>query len=838
MHPPISRSRILPVSRWLLNFLMLAPAFAAEFSETNLTLSGVVTLFDTREPAFQAAVILRSGTNVLAQCLTEGDGAFRFRDLASGPCLLEVKCVGYKATQVPVELPSTQAMIIALAPLDAVQLGEVVVTGEQDDGAHSKTTLSKDMRTKSTTGDPLSILGRLPGVAVPNLVAVGGGPGGRGGAGPGGGGPPPGGRPPTGNPPSGNPPGGAPPPGGGGPGGGMAGGFGSIQGSAEADGITVRGGKGRENAAYLSGMLIPFPYHAFIAESVFLDPLVGDLTLYKGVVPARFGQYLSSMLDLSLVEPEAGFHGQADLGLLHSSLVLSGATADGKWSATGGLRRTQYDLIVPLFFTIPSNVDFTIPYYLDSQGAIRYRGTRDQVDFIWNFSGEPGKVVNTTNTNTGGERTNVSELWRASTMLGWHHAFTPAVSLAQTFDYGFSIKEQRNESPFSLAVNRSQEQYLRYKGLVSASPLSHTTFRAGTEILWYPSLRYTNYSTRIFTNAVTLTEETNSQASGSYIGQLAVASLFLENDTLIGGSFRWVAGFRAGWVDLVQKPFFDPRLSFEWLLPKKTKIHASIGRLSMFPTDPTILAALDTNLGLIDIPAVGHAALGLDLAFPRGFSLNVEAYAKGYFNALTTESNALTIYRSGLSEKQVFGGEVLLMRTPDRIPVYGWVGFSSYFMREKRTEGFDESSLGALQSARPPVGSWYASDSVPYQLTVDLMVDFIPGLTLTGEFTWAAGSAYTPVTNATMLINGPMTNYVPQYGEYDSARYPEQTQINLKLQYRRPLKRGAITAFLQVMNILNARPITSYAYSRDYTTKTGVQSAIGIYPNLGVAYEW
>jgi len=834
--PPRTRT----IAMWVLAILswgaLHADEPATDAGGTNYGLTGVLTCFDTREPALQAAVSLRNGTNLVAQCLTGADGAFSFQDLAPGPRVLEIKCVGYKEARLPVGIPAEGALRVVLAPVDSVELGEVVVTGEKEDATHSKTTLSKDLRTKSTSGDPLSILGRLPGVAVPNLVSVGGGPGG-GGRGPGGGGPPSGGTPPTGNPPSGNPPSGTPPSGGpslGGRGADLA----SIQGSAEADGITVRGGKGRENAAYLSGMLIPFPYHAFIAESVFLDPLVDDLTLYKGVVPARYGQCLSSLLDLSMVEPAAGFHGQADLGLLRSSLVLSGASADGKWSALGGLRRTQYDLIAPLFFTIPSNVDFTIPYYLDSQGAVRYQGTRDRVDLVWSFSGEPGKVVNSTNTNTGSERTNVSDLWRASAMLGWNHAFSPALSLSQTLDFGLSLKERRDETPFSRSVSLAQEQSFRYKGLVSASPSSNTAFRAGAEILWYPTLRATNDSTRIFTNATTLLEVTNHESSGSYLGSLAIGSLFVEQEALLGNAFHWNVGLRAGWVDFLKKPFFDPRLSLEWLLPKKAKLYASIGQLSMFPTDPTLLAALDTNRALIDIPAVGHAALGVDLSLPGSFSLNVEGYAKGYFNALALESNALTIYRSGTSEKQVFGGEVLLMRAADRLPVYGWIGFSSYFMRERRAEGDDTSTLGALQTARAPVGTWYASDSVPYQLTLDVMVDFIPGLTLTGEFSWASGSAYTPVTNASMLVSGPMTNYVPLYGEYDSARYPDQTQVNLKLQYRRPLKRGAFSAFLQVMNLLNTRPITSYTYSRDYSTKTGVQSAIGIYPNFGVSWEW
>ena len=73
-------------------------------------------------------------------------------------------------------------------------------------------------------------------------------------------------------------------------------------------GFSVRGGSGFENLALMDGTLIIHPYHTLIADSVFIDDLVKEMTLYKGVIPPQYGQAMSSLLDIKLEDGKEGFH--------------------------------------------------------------------------------------------------------------------------------------------------------------------------------------------------------------------------------------------------------------------------------------------------------------------------------------------------------------------------------------------------------------------------------------------------------------------------------------------------------------------------------------------------
>src|SRR4029079_5230437 len=69
--------------------------------------------------------------------------------------------------------------------------------------------------------------------------------------------------------------------------------------------------------------------------------------VFTGAFPAQYGGRLSSVIDVKSVEdPRPGVRTTADVSMLSSSVMVNGATGDGRISWTVAGRRTYADRLV------------------------------------------------------------------------------------------------------------------------------------------------------------------------------------------------------------------------------------------------------------------------------------------------------------------------------------------------------------------------------------------------------------------------------------------------------------------------------------------------------------
>ncbi len=138
--------------------------------------------------------------------------------------------------------------------------------------------------------------------------------------------------------------------------------------------FAVRGGGPDENLILLDGVEVFNPYRLYGVVSMFNPVVVSDIKLMTGGFPARYGDRLSSVLD---VETRAGttaarLAGSLNTSVANANAVLEGRTGwlNGSWLVTG--RRTYYDLIVGLVArnldAVEDNVRF--PNFADLQGKL------------------------------------------------------------------------------------------------------------------------------------------------------------------------------------------------------------------------------------------------------------------------------------------------------------------------------------------------------------------------------------------------------------------------------------------------------------------------------------
>ena len=120
--------------------------------------------------------------------------------------------------------------------------------------------------------------------------------------------------------------------------------------SENSAGLYVRGGTPGQNLILLDDVVVYNPNHLFGFFSTFNPDALKDVTLIKGTFPARYGDRLSSVLDITNLDGNRkSFDARASMDLISAGLTVGGPVGDlGSWMFSG--RRTYQEVLnSPLF---------------------------------------------------------------------------------------------------------------------------------------------------------------------------------------------------------------------------------------------------------------------------------------------------------------------------------------------------------------------------------------------------------------------------------------------------------------------------------------------------------
>lgn len=146
-------------------------------------------------------------------------------------------------------------------------------------------------------------------------------------------------------------------------------------------GFEVRGGTASQNLILLDGMTLYNPSHVLGIFSTFNSDALNRATLFKGPIPASFGEAISSVLDAGLsVGNMECFHGSASVGLLAAKLKVEGPIVKDKLSLAVTARRSYLDMFLKLSDDYKGNV---LNFY-DVTAKLRYvPSERDILDMAF-----------------------------------------------------------------------------------------------------------------------------------------------------------------------------------------------------------------------------------------------------------------------------------------------------------------------------------------------------------------------------------------------------------------------------------------------------------------------
>lgn len=123
-----------------------------------------------------------------------------------------------------------------------------------------------------------------------------------------------------------------------------------VQGAGEgSSGFYVRGGSSDQNLILLDNVALYNASHLMGFFSTFNSEVLRDVTLYKGAMPAQYGDRLASVLDVQQrIGDKQKYHIGGGIGLISSNINVEGPIQKGKSSFLLGARRTYADAIARL----------------------------------------------------------------------------------------------------------------------------------------------------------------------------------------------------------------------------------------------------------------------------------------------------------------------------------------------------------------------------------------------------------------------------------------------------------------------------------------------------------
>ncbi len=569
-------------------------------------------------------------------------------------------------------------------------------------------------------------------------------------------------------------------------------------------GLNVRGGESDQNLILLDGYPIYNPFHLGGLLGTFIEPLVGSVELITGAQPVRFGERLSSVLNVTSAEAtQEGFHGAADVSLL-SAAAAAGSVFDGGGSWMIGGRHTYADVIANI---IKKN---SLPYgFSDVQAHISRPVFGNAILSATGYNGADGaQIVNNTGDLEVAWGNRVFGATLSKMITGRRRALglfaVDSMLLVQRLSATtFDARVITTTSDFAL---RSSVRDFRTSG--AATFFSEAFDHAIGYEISSQHVRYSMHSG--------LTSITNFLPQGSFDESLTPVSGWYDAiwraspKLLVNAGARVDAVSGTGWAGL------SPRLSLKYFLTRDLALIASTGSYAQWlhslaqenaPVQP--LEFWIASSKAIPISRAWQSSLGIERWTSPTRQLRVEAFYKKYSNLIETNpSNDPLVNGDEYIELTgtSYGADVLL-RQLDNGKFGGWIAYSFAVSARVTSGGVSFSPGQDRRHALNAVGTWKVER---YRISARL------GLT--------TGTPYTPVTGAfTRERYDPVGNsYAPDLGGGDiqyisgvanSARMPFEHRVDISIMRPGSGDRVQISPYLSIVNIYNAANPAGYVFN-------------------------
>lgn len=604
--------------------------------------------------------------------------------------------------------------------------------------------------------------------------------------------------------------------------------------------ISVRGGSHDQNQILLDGAPVYNLNHAYGLFSVFNSSTIKNASLYKGGIPAKYGGFLSSVLDVNLREGNRQkYQTSYNISTLAAAITTEGPIIKDKMSFMFSARRSWPDLIMT--GVALDNAEETINglSFHDINAKINYTLKKKHHMYLSYYQGGDALFIRT---NTSDSEALNKQQWGSKLGSFRYQSISDNGSFNDVLLYYSSYSESNkytNSSDGSDGYDAydistsdgSKFDELGYKITKTVNLVKNTKTLIGQSSSW-----------RNFTFPSESTSSNEISNNISYSERQSQTDIFIDNEVQLDklefniGLRTSIVGYKNNWVTNT-----EPRFSLKYIPNDKVSYKAGymINNQYLFAAPKYALGSsgyiwLPYNSNLEKVSS-RQVSLGSSFEF---FHLNVdiEGYYKQMFNILGTEL---------ISTKTLTSSEWANAIPQGNVKGYGIDALIQY--KTKRIGGHLKYSFANTKCSYSEVnnGNWfpYAYD-IRHDVAIQAQYFFKPK----GKFTRWLSSSFIFNTGIPMTVSkqtipimpaplgDPSTVYYSNSVDYFD--YPNNTRnktyhrLDISYHNKKDLKKGNKTWTFGLMNIYN-RQNSYWIYKDD-----GQYKSISLFPIMpAISYK-
>lgn len=544
-------------------------------------------------------------------------------------------------------------------------------------------------------------------------------------------------------------------------------------------GFFVRGGTADQNLILLDDVSVYNASHLMGFFSTFNSDAVRDVTLYKGAMPAQYGERLASILDVQMRNGDnQKYHVNGGIGLISSKAAIEGPIKKGKSSFILSARRTYADAIAKASGV--EEAKNTTLYFYDLNFKTNFiLSDKDRLSFSGYWGKDKmalKKVVDTDWGNLLGSlkwNHTMSNKWSSTTALIYNQ-YTYNVDLDMNIDLHVSsvINDYSLKQEFQFRPN--QKSFWKFGYNTTYHDIAPGKYKFKEDDKGNNRLMQHRYSWEnglYATNTLELSDRFE-----------VVYGLRLSSFSALGKGDFYTLDQDHNAIDTVSyksgefvKTYFnlEPRLSMAFKLNDFSSLKAAYARTTQsmhLLTNSTMSTPYDrwvSSSNNIKPQIADQVTFGYFRNFSNNmYEFSVETYFKNMKNQIDFKDNANLDRNDDVETELLFGKgraygvEFLLKKTSGKLT--GWISYT-LSKSEKKIDGINE-------------GKWYdATQDRTHDISIVGVYSLNPKWSLSAAWVYYTGNAVS-YPSGKYEVDGKL---VPYYTERNGYRAPAYHRLDL-----------------------------------------------------------
>jgi len=580
----------------------------------------------------------------------------------------------------------------------------------------------------------------------------------------------------------------------------------------------LRGAGQDESQTYLNGAPVPFLYHFGGLTSFFNSRYIDRVELYPGNFSSRYGRVSGGVIEVRTKDPRTdAFHAGFDLNLIDSSAFVS-SNAGKKASFALSARRSNIDLVFSKLVPKDAYSVVSAPVYYDYQALGTYHidarhtlrvvgyGSRDSLQLLFSHPNDEDPSLS-------GNIAGTVAFHRLQLELDDELGDSARQTLSVTGGY---LSASQHIGALQQSVSGA-ELHARDEWRVEFIPELSATF--GLDF-------YGQFLNGSYYGPAPDQYEGNPSDDDSIVTRRNVSTVVPTLNVIRPGAYvelgvrptprlLLIPGVRADYYGDVEHTSIDPRLAARYEVNRSLTLKSGVGYYTQAPQYWQALAVVGN-------PRIEpYRALQTSVGFEARAGDVLKFASEGFYKRL---DNRIVGTAGGVEPHFVNDGEGR---------IYG-LEFSSEFRPSPDTFGFLSYTLSRSER-RDHDGAYRLFDhDQPHILSLALGQNLGRGWSVGGRFRLISGDPTTAVVGS--VFDARTGIYVPRYGAVNAERDPAFQQLDLRVEKKWTVASGALSVYLDVLNVYNAKNPQGYRYSYDFSRKESVPG-LGLFPNLGLKGE-